>query len=168
MRGFSKRSSALSATTMAALLGILALPGTAQAGIELSSSYPSSSGKVTAIQNEYGKDVLVKTDVEVSDLKAMQTTLNNQAREIEELKRSSGSNSSSSSKEIDELKRTVQEQERDLSSLGKQIDELKRNSGSSSSSSNSEISNLKRELSDQDREMDQLKRTVEDLSRKVK
>jgi chromosome segregation ATPase len=168
MRSFSKLSSALTATTIATLLGIVALPGTALAGIEFSSSSSSSSGKVTAIQNEYGKDVLVKTDVEVSDLKAMQTTLDNQARQIEELKRSSGSSSSSSSKEIDDLKRIVNEQERDLDNLRKQVEELKRNSGSSSSSSNSEISNLKREVSDQDRTIDQLKRAVEDLSRKVK
>jgi chromosome segregation ATPase len=168
MRSFSKLSSALSATTITALLGILALPGTALAGIELSNGYSSSSGKITAIQSEYGKDVLVKTDFDVSDLKAMQTTLNDQARQIEELKRNSGSSSSSSGKEIDELKRTVNEQERDLENLSKQVEELKRNSGSSSSSSNSEISNLKREVSDQDREMDQLKRTVDELRSKVK
>ncbi|NUU35358.1 hypothetical protein [Pseudomonas sp. C2B4] len=168
MRSFSKHSSSLSATVIATLLGAMALPGTAQAGIEVSNSSAYPSDKITAIHNEFGKDVLIKSDVDVGDLKKMQDTLNDQARQIEELKRSSGSSSSYSNKEIEELKRTIKEQERDLENLGKQVEELKRNSGSSSSSNNSEISNLKREVSDQDREMDQLKRTVEELSRKVK
>ncbi|MGJ7513927.1 hypothetical protein ACSFE6_06265 [Pseudomonas baetica] len=168
MPGYSKFSAVLSATAVTSLLGILVLPGMALAGIEFSNSSSSSYGKLTAIQNEYGKDVLVKTDVEVGELEKVQDTLKEQARQIEELKRSSGSSSSSSNKEFDELKRTVKEQERDLDNLRKQVEELKRNSGSSSSSSNSEISNLKREVSDQDRTIDQLKRTVEDLSRKVK
>ncbi|HEF4758824.1 TPA: hypothetical protein SAN82_001228 [Pseudomonas putida] len=150
MPGYPKLSPVLSATVMTTLLGALALPGTALADIELSNNSSNSYGKVTAIQNEYGKDVLVKTDVEVGELEKMQDTLKEQTRQIEE------------------LKRTAKEQERDLDNLRKQVEELKRNSGSSSSSSNSEISNLKRELSDQDRTIDQLKRTVEDLSRKVK
>ncbi|RAI71226.1 hypothetical protein DOZ80_05110 [Pseudomonas fluorescens] len=168
MRSFSKFSSVLSATAMTALLGALALPGTALASVELSSGYTSSGDKFTVIHNEYGKEVLIRSEYSVDDLKGMQETINNQTRQIEELKRSSGSSSSSSSKEIDELKRTVAEQERDINNLGKQVEELKRNSGSSSSSNSSEISSLKREVSDQDRELDNLKRTVEDLSRKVK
>jgi predicted RNase H-like nuclease (RuvC/YqgF family) len=168
MRSFSKLSSALSATAMTALLSALALPGTALANVERGSGYASSDDKITVLHNEYGKEVLVKSEIDVGDLKKMQDTLSDQARQIEELKRNSGSSSSSSSKEIDELKRTIKEQERDLDNLGKQVEELKRNSGSSSSSNNSEISNLKREVSDQDRAMDQLKRTVEELSRKVK
>ncbi|AWY42725.1 hypothetical protein DKY63_23585 [Pseudomonas putida] len=168
MPGYPKLSAVLSATAMSTLLGVLALPGTALAGVEFSNSSASSYGKVTAIQNEYGKDVLVKTNVEVGELEKMQDTLKDQARQIEELKRSSGSNSSSSNKGMEELKRTVEEQKRDLDNLRKQMEELKRNSGSSSSSSSSEISSLKREVSDQDRTIDQLKRAVEDLSRKVK
>ena len=168
MPGYPKFSAVLPATLITTLLGVLALPGAALASIEISSSSATSYGKVTAIQNEYGKSVLVKTDIEVGELEKMQDTLKDQARQIEELKRNSGSSSSSSNKEIDELKRTVKEQERDLDNLRKQIEELKRSSGSSSSSSNSEMSNLKRQVNDQDRTIDQLKRTVEDLSRKVK
>lgn len=150
MRSFSKLSPALSATAMTALLGAMALPGTALAGIELSNSSAYPSDKITAIHSEFGKDVLIKSDVDVGALKKIQDTLSDQTHQIEE------------------LKRTINEQERDLDNLGKQVEELKRNNGSSSSSNNSEISNLKREVSDQDREMDQLKRTVEELSRKVK
>jgi chromosome segregation ATPase len=168
MRSFSKFSSVLSATVMTTLLGALALPGTALASVEMSSGYTSSGDKLTVIHNEFGKDVLVRSDYSLDDLKKMQDTIDNQTRQIEELKRSSGSSSSSSSKEIDELKRTVAEQERDINNLDKQVEELKRNSGSSSSSNSSEISSLKREVSDQDRELESLKRTVEDLSRKVK
>lgn len=168
MHSFSKLSSALSATAMTALLGTLALPGTAMASIELSNSGPSYDDKLSAIHYEYGKDVLVKSDLRIDELKKMQETIKDQTRQIEELKRSSGSSSSSSSKEIDDLKSKVKEQERDLDKLGRQVEDLKRNSGSSSSSNSSEISNLKRTISDQDRAMDQLKRTVEELSRKVK
>lgn len=168
MRSFSKFSSVVSATVVTTLLGALALPGTALASVELSSGYTSSGDKLTVIHNEFGKDVLVRSDYSLDDLKKMQDTIDNQTRQLEELKRNSGSSSSSSSKEIDELKRTLAEQERDINNLGKQVEELKRNSGSSSSSNSSEISSLKREVSDQDRELENLKRTVEDLSRKVK
>ena len=168
MRSASKLSFVLSATAMTTLLGALALPATALASIGLSSNYSSTYGKVAAVQNENGENVIVKTNVEVGELEKMRDTLKDQTSQIEELKRSSGSSSSSSSKEIDELKRTVKEQDRELENLRKQMEELKRNSGSSSSSSNNEISNLKREVSDQDRTIDQLKRTVEDLARKVK
>jgi len=168
MRSFSKLSSVLSATAMTTLLGVLALPGTALASIELSNDSASSTDKLIVIHNEYGKAVLVKTDLSIGELKQMEQMINNQSRQIDALKSNSGSGSSSSSREVDELKNKVKEQERELDNLGRQVEELKRNNGSSSSSSNSEIANLKREISDQDREVDQLKRTVDDLSRKVK
>ncbi|AMZ72675.1 MULTISPECIES: hypothetical protein [Pseudomonas] len=182
MRSFSKRSS-IPLATATLLLGSLTLTDVAQAAVEVSSDGPSYHDFIPALHyDQSDKYKLVKTDVSASVLESLpksvknntdelenqKRTLSEQAGQIEELKRNSGSSSSSSSKEIDELKRTIKEQERDLNDLGKQVEELKRNSGSSSSSSNSEISSLKRELSDQDREMDQLKRTVEELSRKVK
>jgi chromosome segregation ATPase len=169
MPGYPKLSPALSTTTLATLLSLLALPGMAMAGIELSSTGSATYGdKMIATQSQYGREVLIRTDIDVTDLRKMREKLDDHGRQLEELKRSSGSNSSSSNKEIDELKRTVKEQERDLDNQRKQIEELKRSSGSSSSSSNSEISSLKQKVSDQDRAIDQLKRTVEDLSRKVK
>ncbi|MDO7897338.1 hypothetical protein [Pseudomonas citrulli] len=182
MRSFPKRSSTL-LTTTALLLGSLSLAGVAQAAVDVSSDGPSYDDAIPALHHvDFDKYKLLKTNVTAStlenlpkavknntdELENQKRTLGEQARQIEELKRNGGSSASSSSKEIDDLKRTVKEQERDLNDLGKQVEELKRNSGSSSSSSNSEISSLKRELSDQDREMDQLKRTVEELSRKVK
>ncbi|MCM2462243.1 hypothetical protein ACIPQ1_23625 [Pseudomonas sp. LARHCG127] len=182
MRSFSKRSSTRLATATL-LLGSLILAGVAQAAVEVSSDGPSDHDAIPALHyNQFDKYVLVKTNVSASalenlpktvknnadELENQKRTLSEQARQIEELKHNSGSSSTSSSREIDELKRTIKEQESDLKDLGKQVEELKRNSGSSSSSSNSEISSLKRELSDQDNEMDQLKRTVEELSRKVK
>jgi methyl-accepting chemotaxis protein len=181
MRSFSKLSSTrLAAATL--LLGSLTLASAAQAAVEVASDPSLYSDKISALHNSYGKDTLVRTSVSIDDLENLQKTvkanaselesqkrtISEQARQIEELKRNSGSSTSSSSKEIDDLKRTVNEQERDLNTLTKQVEELKRNSGSSSSSNNSEISSLKREISDQDRAMDQLKRTVEELSRKVK
>ena len=182
MHSFSKRSSTRLATATL-LLGSLSLAGLAQAAVEVSSDGLSYADVIPALRyDQFGKYVLVKTNVNASaledlpktvknnadELENQKRTLSEQARQIEELKRNSGSSSTSSNKEIDELKRTIKEQQDDLKDLGKQVEELKRNSGSSSSSSNSEISSLKRELSDQDSQMDQLKRTVEELSRKVK
>ncbi|MHA6790860.1 hypothetical protein ACWA6H_24530 [Pseudomonas bijieensis] len=181
MHSFSKRSSTRLATATL-LLGSLSLAGLAQAAVEVSSGTPLPSDTIPVLRNSFDKDVLIKTNISVGDLENLpeavkdnaaelenqKRTLSEQARLIEEFKRNSGSSSTSSSKEIDELKRTIKEQQDDLKDLGKQVEELKRNSGSSSSSSNSEISSLKRELTDQDNEMDKLKRTVEELSRKVK
>lgn len=166
MRSFLKISSVVSTT---ALIAALALPACAMA-VELSNSSPSYGDKVPLIHNDYGKDVVIRSDISIDELKKMRDTVSDQSRQIEELKRSSGSSSSSSSsgKELDELKTKVKEQDRELETLGRQVEELKRNSGSSSNSSSSEISNLKQKINDQDRAMDQLKRTVEDLSRKVK
>ncbi|MDD1139137.1 hypothetical protein M5G22_16385 [Pseudomonas sp. TNT2022 ID233] len=167
MRSFSKISSVMSATALTVLLGTLALPASAMA-VELSSSSPSYGDQISAIHNDFGKDVVIKSGIGVEELKKMRDTVNEQSRQIEELKRNSGSSSSSSGREIDDLKNKVKEQDRQLDTLGRQVEDLKRNSGSSSSSNNSEISSLKQKLNDQDRAMDQLKRTVEELSRKVK
>lgn len=164
------------------LLGNMILAGTAQAAVETESGYTLSSDTIPALRSSLNNDVLLKTSISVgvleelpknvkantTELEEQKRILAEQARQIEELKRNSGSSSSSSNKEIEELKRTVKEQEQDLRDLGRQVEDLKRNSGSSSNSNSSEISTLKRELSDQDREMDQLKRTVEELGRKVK
>lgn len=167
MRSFSKISSVMSATALTVLLGTLALPASAMA-VELSSSSPSYGDQISAIHNDFGKDVVIKSGIGVEELKKMRDTVNEQSRQIEEFKRSSGSSSSSSGREIEDLKNKVKEQDRQLDTLGRQVEDLKRNSGSSSSSNNSEISSLKQKLNDQDRAMDQLKRTVEELSRKVK
>jgi predicted RNase H-like nuclease (RuvC/YqgF family) len=182
MRNFSKLPSTLFATGMAALLlGTLALPVTAQA-IELSFDNPSYGDTLVALHNSYGKSVLVNTQLGVNELEklkgtvktntaeidSLKKTVSDQARLIEEFKRNSGSSSSSSSNEISSLKRTVEEQDKDLKKLASQVEDLKRSAGSSSSSSSNDLSSLKREVSDQDRTIDQLKRTVDDLSRKVK
>ncbi|WP_426235609.1 hypothetical protein [Pseudomonas sp. TWP3-2] len=164
MRSFFKTSSVKSAT---ALLALLAVSSSAMA-VELSTSSPSFGDKVSLIHDDYGKQVVIKSEISIDDLKKMRDTISEQSRQIEDLKRSSGSSSNSSGKEIDDLKNKVKEQERDLSNLSRQVEELKRSSGSSSSSSSSELSNLKQKVSDQDRAVDQLKRTVEELSRKVK
>ncbi|MFJ4195523.1 hypothetical protein [Pseudomonas sp. NPDC089534] len=167
MRSLSKTPSIVSATAMTALLAALALPGAAMA-IELSDSGPSYGDKVSLVHNDFGKDVIVRSDMSIDELRKLRDTVNEQSRQIEELKRSNGSSSSASNREIDDLKKTVKEQDRDLDSLRRQVEDLKRSSGSTSSSSSSELSSLKQKLSDQDRAVDQLKRTVEELSRKVK
>lgn len=161
-------TTALPTTALATVLSILALPITAQAADIEARGNISQWAKIATVQNDAGRITLTPSDFEPSDIKKLQDTLSDQARQIEELKRSSGTSSSSSNKDIDELKRTVKEQERQLDNQSKQIEDLKRSSGSSSSSSSSEISNLKRDISEQDRTIDQLKRTVEELSRKVK
>ena len=167
MRSLSKISSVVSTTAMTALLGVLALPGSAMA-IELSNSSPSYGDKIPVLHDDYGNKVIIRTNIGVDDLEKMRTTVNEHSQQLEDLKRGSSSSSSSSSREIDELKNKVKEQDRELDTLGRQVEDLKRNSGSSSSSNSSEISSLKQKINDQDRAMDQLKRTVEDLSRKVK
>ncbi|CAI8712731.1 Chromosome partition protein Smc [Pseudomonas sp. IT-347P] len=164
MRSFSKICSVVSAS---ALLATLVLPANAMA-IELSNSSSSYGDKVSLIHHDYGKDVVIKSDISIEELQKMRDTVRDQSHQIEELKRNSGSSSSSSSKEIDDLKNKVREQDRQLDTLGRQVEDLKRNGGSSSNSASSEISSLKQKLNDQDRAMDQLKRTVEELSRKVK
>jgi flagellar biosynthesis chaperone FliJ len=179
MRSFSTLSATLLAT---ALLGNLALVNTAQAAVEIVSGPAQYNDQISAIRNSYNDNQLVKSGFSVDDLQDMQKTvkanateldyqkrtINEQARLIEELKRSSGSSSSSNNSDLSDIKRTIKDQDSDLKNLSKQVDDLKRSSGSSSSSSSSELSNLKRQVSDQDRTIDQLKRTVEDLSRKVK
>ena len=164
MRSFSKICSILSAST---LLAAMLLPASAMA-LELSTSSSSYGDKVSLIHNDYGKEVVIKSDISIDELQKIRDTVRDQSRQIEELKRSSGSSSSAGSKEVDELKNKLKEQDRQLETLGRQVEDLKRNSGSSSNSNNSEISSLKQKINDQDRAMDQLKRTVEDLSRKVK
>jgi predicted RNase H-like nuclease (RuvC/YqgF family) len=181
MRSFPRLTS-IRLVTATLLLGSLALASAAQAAVEISSSFPEPSDEIPALRSSFGNDVFYKTGISIDNLKdtrqtakanateleSQKRTLAEQGRQIEELKRNGGSSANSSSREIEDLKRTIKEQERDLNDLGKQVEELKRNSGSSSSSSNSEISTLKGKISDQDREMDQLKRMVEELSRKVK
>lgn len=164
MRSFSKICSVVSAST---LLAAMLLPASAMA-LELSNSSSSYGDKVSLIHNDYGKDVVIKSDISIDELQKIRDTVRDQSRQIEELKRSSGSSSNSSSKEIDDLKSKVKDQDRQLDTLGRQVEDLKRNSGSSSNSASSEISSLKQKINDQDRAMEQLKRTVEDLSRKVK
>ncbi|WP_222833676.1 hypothetical protein [Pseudomonas sp. SC3(2021)] len=164
MRSFSKICSILSAST---LLAAMLLPASAMA-LELSTSSSSYGDKVSLIHNDYGKEVVIKSDISIDELQKIRDTVRDQSRQIEELKRSSGSSSSAGSKEVDDLKNKLKEQDRQLETLGRQVEDLKRNSGSSSNSNNSEISSLKQKINDQDRAMDQLKRTVEDLSRKVK
>ncbi|POA20817.1 hypothetical protein C1886_07500 [Pseudomonas sp. FW300-N1A1] len=175
MRGFPKLSSAL-------LLGTLTLASTTHAAIEVSSGPASYDDKIPAIHSSFDKDTLVRSNVSITDLENLQKTvkanvdeletqkrtISDQARQIEELKRSNGSSSSASNSDIADLKRTVKEQERDLDTLARQVEDLKRNSGSSANSNNSEISNLKQQVNDQDRTIDQLKRIVEELSQKVK
>ncbi|MHC8392809.1 hypothetical protein ACYZT8_03995 [Pseudomonas sp. LB3P93] len=185
MRNFSKLPSSLFATGMAALLlGSLALPNSAQAGLEYKSDGANSSDKLLAYHNYYGTYVMARSDVSADDVEQLQRivktntaeietlkkTVSEQARLIEEFKKNTGSSSSSNASEVDKLKRTVSEQDNGLKKLASQMDDLKRTSGSnsSSSSSSSDLSSLKREVSDQDNQLDQLKRTVEDLSRKVK
>lgn len=164
MRSFSKISAVVTTT---AFIAALVLPASAMA-VELSSSSPSYGDKVSLIHNDYGKTVVIKSDISIDELQKMRDTLKDQSQQIEDLKRSGSSSSSSSGRELDELKNKVKEQDRELETLGRQVEDLKRNSGSSSNSNSSEIANLKQKVNDQDRAMDQLKRTVEDLSRKVK
>ncbi|NHW87728.1 hypothetical protein, partial [Escherichia coli] len=85
--------------------------------------------KVSLIHNDYGKDVVIKSDISIDELQKIRDTVRDQSRQIEELKRSSGSSSNSSSKEIDDLKSKVKDQDRQLDTLGRQVEDLKRNSG---------------------------------------
>ena len=123
MHCISKSSSVVLTT---ALFASLALPFPVLAAIEVSSGPPSFGDKIPVLHYEYDKYTLVKTGISADDLQSMQKslkdtsenvedlkkTVSEQQRTIEELKRSNGSSSSSSSREIDELKRKVAEQER--------------------------------------------------------
>jgi methyl-accepting chemotaxis protein len=107
MRSISNIFSVVSST---ALFAVLALPASAMAA-ELSNSSPSYGDKVLLIHNDYGKEVIIKGDLSNDELKKLRDTVSEQTRQIEELKRSSGSNSSSSSKEIDDLQNKVKDLE---------------------------------------------------------
>lgn len=67
---------------------------------------------------------------ELSDLKRtvkdQQGEIGNLRKQVEELKRSSGSSSSSSSSELSSLKRTVSDQDRELQNLKRSLDDLSR------------------------------------------
>lgn len=160
----------------AVLLGSVLLSGQAMASVEVSTQSALSSDSLVVTHYE-GRDVhtLRSSGYSVNDIRKMQEALEtlqrshkDQARQLEELKRNTGSKSSSSDSEVTALKRTVSDQQSDIASLRKQVEELKRSAGSSSSSSSSEVSSLKREVSDQNRELQSLKRSLEELNRKVK
>lgn len=166
MRIFPKLPSTLFTTGMAALLlGNMVLAGAAQAGLEYNSDSSNSDDKFLTLHNSYGKDVIARSSVSVEMVEKLQSTVSEQARLIEELRRNTGTSSSSSTNEISSLKRTVEEQNKELKDLGKQLEDLKRNSGSSSNSSSSELSSLKRTVSDQDNDLKKLAGQVEDLKR---
>jgi len=139
MRNVSKVPATLFATGMAALLlGCMVLPNTAQAGVELSSDKPSYSDKLAAVHNSFGKDVVVRSDFSIDEMEKLQSTVKNnsveienlkkiikdQARLIEELKRSAGSSSSAS--DVSCLKREVSDQDRSLGQLKRTVEELSR------------------------------------------
>ena len=67
---------------------------------------------------------------ELSDLKRtvkdQQGEIGNLRKQVEELKRTSGSSSSSSSSELSSLKRTVSDQDRELQNLKRSLDDLSR------------------------------------------
>ncbi len=163
------------------LLGGLALP--AQAAVNVDNLDAGRFDRLAATHGDTGSGYSLRnTDFTVDDFQKMQEQqkrnadeleslkkiINDQARVIEELKRNSGSSSSSDSGDLSGLKRSVSDQDRSIEKLASQVDDLKRSSGSSSSSSSSELSSLKRDVSDQQRDLDSLKRTVDDLGRKVK
>ncbi|WP_085631750.1 hypothetical protein [Pseudomonas sp. R16(2017)] len=164
MRSLSKLSSVVSTTAMTALLGALALPGNAMA-IELSDRLPGYGDSVPAIHNDNGKTVIVRTDISLDELKKMRDTLGDQTRQLEELKRSSGSSASAGSRETDQLKEQVKKQDGELDTLRRQMEELKRSSGSSSSAGSRDTDELRNKVKEQDRELDNLRRQVEELKR---
>ena len=116
MRNFPKLPSTLFATGMAALLlGSLAMPDSAQAGLEYKFDSANSSDKFLVFHNYYGTDVMVKSglsieDVEklqrmvktdTADLEELKKTVSTQARLIEELKKNTVSGSNSTASEVD-------------------------------------------------------------------
>jgi len=76
MRSFLKISSVVSTT---ALIAALALPASAMA-VELSNSSPSYGDKVPLIHNDYGKDVVIRSDISIDELKKMRDTVSDQSR----------------------------------------------------------------------------------------
>ncbi|WP_421551718.1 hypothetical protein [Pseudomonas yamanorum] len=111
------------------------------------------------------RDLLKRND---SEIQSLESKLDGQARALEDLKKNTGSSSSSSDGQLSELKRTVSDQKNTIDKLKSEIEDLKRNSSSSSNSSSSELSSLKSTVSDQKRSLEDLKRSVDTLSSKVK
>ena len=111
------------------------------------------------------RDLLKRND---SEIQSLESKLDGQARALEDLKKNTGSSSSSSDGQLSELKRTVSDQKNTIDKLKSEIEDLKRNSSSNSNSSSSELSSLKSTVSDQKRSLEDLKRSVDTLSSKVK
>lgn len=172
-----RRFSALCPSRLSALLlGTVLLSGQALAAVEVSSMSANPYDSIPATHSETGNHYSLRSSgFSVDDLKKMQATLqglqrskDEQAREIAELKRNTGSSSGANAGEVADLKRTLKDQQSEIGNLRKQLEELKRGTGSGANSSASELSSLKRSVSDQDRELQNLKRSVDDLSRKIK
>ncbi|WP_256262479.1 hypothetical protein [Pseudomonas gingeri] len=112
----------------------------AQAAVEVDSLSAGGSDPIAATHRGAGEYTLRNASFTVGDLQKMQDqqqrntaeleklkrTINDQARTIEELKRGSGSSSSSSSSELSSLKRDVGDQGRDLDNLKRKVEDLSR------------------------------------------
>ncbi|WP_095145052.1 hypothetical protein [Pseudomonas sp. Irchel s3b6] len=131
MRSFPKLSSAL-------LLGTLTLASTTHAAVEVSSGPASYDDKIPAIHSSFDKDTLVRSNVSITDLENLQKTvkanvdeletqkrtIGDQARQIEELKRNSGSSANSNNSEISNLKQQISDQDRTIDQLKRIVEEL--------------------------------------------
>ncbi|WP_095148471.1 hypothetical protein [Pseudomonas sp. Irchel s3a18] len=131
MRSFSKLSSTL-------LLGALTLASITQAAVEVSSGPASYDDKIPAIHSSFDKDTLVRSNVSITDLENLQKTvkvnvdkletqkrtIGDQARQIEELKRNSGSSANSNNSEISNLKQQISDQDRTIDQLKRIVEEL--------------------------------------------
>ncbi|MDF0732722.1 hypothetical protein P0Y43_18710 [Pseudomonas entomophila] len=152
---------------------------------------PQAGGGNLMTDSRINLDELKKTLQQQADatslLAKLARTVEEQARQIDELKRSGGQDNASLQRRVEEqgkqlellkrggndsskdtagLQRQVEEQKRALAQLQRTVDELSRKAGSSSSSS--ELNSLSRSVSEQDRKLDNLRRSVEDLGRRIK
>ena len=95
----------------------------------------------------------------LAELQSLKQTVSEQVRQIEALKRDTGSIHSTGSNELSRLTRTTEEQKKELDKLAQQVEVLKRNAGAT------DVTALKNTLDSQARTLQKLDREVQDLKR---
>lgn len=114
-----------------------------------------------------------------ADVSGLKSKLDEQSRtisklesQLNDLKRSTGSSSSSSSNssssDLSSLKSKVEDQNRSISNLESKLSDVQRSSGSNSNSSSSDISSLRQDISNLRSSVGRLESQVSSLSSKVK
>ncbi|MCD5986884.1 hypothetical protein KDX30_03095 [Pseudomonas sp. CDFA 553] len=142
---------------------LAALKETVKAQTRLIEELKRNNGTTTQTSNADVSGLKSKMDEQSRTISKLESQLN-------DLKRSAGSSSSSnsSSSDLSSLKSKVEDQNRSISKLESKLSDIQRSSGSSSNSSSSDISSLRQDISNLRSSVGRLESQVSSLSSKVK